>query len=72
MKCMGTSSGYFHSSPKKSFHQIYNEAVDTLIQCISDRFYQPGYSVYSNLESIVLKGAQRVEYETELESMKEL
>ena len=43
-----------------------------LVQCISDRFDQPGFKVYSNLEAILLKGGKGFNYDAELASVKNL
>ena len=43
----GLSSGNFHDSPKSLYRQIkYYEAIDLVVNCITDRFNQPGYRIY--------------------------
>ena len=44
------SSGDFHSSAEDHYRQIYYEALDFVIQAVTDRFDQPGYRVYYNLQ----------------------
>ena len=37
-----------------------NEAIDLAINCIKDRFQQPGYTVYCQLENLLLKAATTI------------
>lgn len=37
---------------------LYNEAIDLIVNCLTDRFDQPGYKIYSNLEQLLLKGCR--------------
>ena len=43
----GSHYGDFHESPKEDFKQHYFEAVDLIMNCILNRFDQPGYKIYS-------------------------
>ncbi len=43
-----SSSHFYHESPKAYYRQVYYEAIDNTISCLSDRFNQPGYQLYSN------------------------
>lgn len=54
----GLTESEFHDDPKAYFRQLYYEAVDLVTNCIKDRFDQPGYKVYSNLEQLLLKAAE--------------
>ena len=47
---IGMSFGHFPASIEDHYRPIYYEAIDTLVQCITKRFDQPGFKVYSNLE----------------------
>ncbi len=38
----GTSEGDYHSDPKAHYRQIYYEAIDLIVNCIENRFDQPG------------------------------
>ena len=49
------------------YRQHYFECLDLIINNIKDRFDQPGFSVLSNLEDILLKAAWNEDYATELE-----
>ena len=44
----------------------YFEAVDLAVQSINDRFNQPGYAVYRNLEELLLKGATDSDFSEQL------
>ena len=47
----GLAEGDFPTEPKALYCQHYFEAID-LVNCIKDRFEQPGYEVYRNLEQL--------------------
>ena len=51
---------------------IYFEAMDVVIQCINDRFDQPGYKMYSGLETLLLKGCKQLDYQHKLDLVKSL
>ena len=46
---IGMSFGHFPASIEDHYRPIYNDAIDTSVQCITKRFDQPGFKVYSNL-----------------------
>ena len=54
---IGDSEPEYHTTPEQYFRQIYYEALalDLIINRSKDRFDQPGYSIYSNLEELILK-----------------
>ena len=54
----GHAEAEFHSSPKSHYRQIYYEAVDLIVQSITERFNQPGYKVYLQLENLLIKAAK--------------
>ena len=51
---VGSSVGDFHLTPESHYRQIFFEAIDHAIQAIQDRFDQPGYAIYQNLEQLIL------------------
>ena len=63
------SEGEFHDTPKSLYKQQYYEAIDLLINCIEDRFDQPGYKVYHSVETLLLKACKLQEYESCLEAV---
>ena len=57
-----------HNEPKTYFQQQYYEAIDLAINCIKDRFQQPGYIVHCQLENLLLKAAYNdKEFNSELD-----
>ena len=51
---------HYPSSIEDHYRVQYFEALDILIACIKDRFNQPGYRVYSKLETLLLDAANGV------------
>ena len=67
---VGSSSTHsFHVSPDDYYRQIYFEALDHVIGAIRDRFDQPGYKTYRNLEELVLKACKGESYNAELDTV---
>lgn len=48
------------------FRRIYLEAVDTIVNCIRDRFDQEGYKIYSKLQQLLLKTCNQQHVDEEL------
>ena len=63
---IGESPAEFHGNVIDHYRVFYFEALDLIIQCIDDRFNQPGYRLYSALETLLVKGCQQVEHQDEL------
>ena len=55
---VGSSAGSFHESPEVHYQQIYFGALDHAIEAIHDRFDQPGYRIYQNLEQLIVKASK--------------
>ena len=68
----GNAAAEFASTPEDHYRRIYYEAPDQIIESITDRFDQPGYGLYSNLEQLLLKAVTHEDYEEELKSVAEL
>lgn len=64
---IGSSDGDHHSSPQDFFRMVYYEALDLATTSITERFDQPGYKVYQNLETLVLKVCKGEEYDEYLD-----
>ena len=64
---VGSSAGDFHLTPESHYRQIFFEAIDHAIQAIQDRFDQPGYAIYQNLEQLILKACTGKPYDAELQ-----
>ena len=63
----GLSAGEFHDNPKAFYKQSYYEALDLIVSCIEDRFKQPGYRIYSSLESLLSKACKQEDQVSDLE-----
>ena len=48
---------FLSESVKDHYRCQYFEALDLAVESIKDRFDQPGYTIYSKLEDLLLKGA---------------
>lgn len=47
------SDGHFHNTPQAHYCQKYYEVIDNTVGCLKDRFDQPGYKLYMNLEQLL-------------------
>lgn len=61
----GSTEREFVDSPKQHFKVAYFEALDLVITSITERFDQPGFKVYRNLQELVTKAAKGEEYDEE-------
>ena len=66
---VGSSAGSFHESPEVHYRQIYFGALDHAIEAIHDRFDQPGYRIYQNLEQLIVKASKGNSYNDELDEV---
>ena len=57
----GASAGDFPEKVENLYRSIYYEALDLLVCGIKGRFDQPGYKLYSNLETLLVKVANNEE-----------
>ncbi len=64
--------GYHADSVEEYYKNQNYEALDLAIVSIKDRFEQPGYAVYNNLETLILKAANGKEYTTEVHEVLKL
>ena len=48
------------------YRRIYFEALDPLVQAIEDRFDQPGYRIYSCLETLLTKAVMKDDFSEEI------
>ena len=48
------------------YMHIYFEAIDLIVNCITERFNQPGFLIYQHVENLLLKAANCKEYQSEL------
>ena len=67
----GTSdTSHFPDTPKSHYRCIYLDVLDNVIQSIKNRFNQPDFQKYMNLQELLLKAVKGEKCEKELESVK--
>ena len=59
----GLSRAHIPASPNEHYRRLYFEAIDTAIGCLKDRFDQAGYTVYHNLEELLIKASLKENFE---------
>lgn len=59
----GQADGEFPSDPKAFYRQQYYEALDLIVSSSNDRFDQPGYKIYKQLEDLLLNAVQKKDFE---------
>ena len=64
---VGKGDAYHSPTIQEHYRQQYFEAVDMVVARIQVRFDQPGYAIYCNLESLLLKAANQDNYSTEFQ-----
>ena len=62
---VGNSEGVHPAIPKDKYRREYFLALDLIVNYIHNRFNQPGYTAYKNLECLLLKAAQCENYSME-------
>ena len=63
----GTAAHEYPATAEDHFRQIYYEALDLIISCITDRFDQPGYQIYHKVQDLILKAAKQQDYQNDLD-----
>ena len=63
---IGEGEGYHSPTVSEHYHRLYFEAIDLVTAGIKNRFDQPGYAIYQNLEALLLKAANKEDYSSEL------
>ena len=66
---VGEGDGYHSSTVEEHYRRQYFEALDHTISSIQERFDQPGYDIYRNLEVLLVKAANREAYSAELQDV---
>lgn len=54
----GNAPPEFATSEKELYRQMYYEALDLVMNCVKERFDQPGFRVYRHLEDVLLKSVR--------------
>ncbi len=55
---ISSGEGVHPSTPEGLYRQHYFECLDHVVNCIKDRFDQPGYGVLRKLETLLLNAAR--------------
>jgi len=63
----GDSDGSHSETAEDMYRVAYFEAIDMAISTVQDRFDQPGYAMYRNLENLLLKATRGEDYSDELQ-----
>ena len=66
---MGTGEPFFFNDVKLYYRSIYFQCLDAAMSAIKDRFHQPDYSMYSNLEQVLIKACSKENYSHELKEI---
>ena len=69
---VGRGEPHFPETVQDYYRAQYFEALDLLISCIKDRFDQPGYRIYSKLETLLLNASNGVEFMAEFDEVMRL
>ena len=68
---VGVSEGHSHSTAVDYYRQLYYEVLDHAVAAVQDRFDQPGYRVYQNLQEMIIKACHGEEFVRELDAVME-
>ena len=58
----GSSDGFHSPTVEDCYRYKYFEALDAAISSITDRFNQPGYAIYRNLDKLLVNAARGKSY----------
>ena len=65
----GNAAAEYPNTDKDMYRQVYYEALDLSVTSITDRFDQPGFRVYSNVEQLFFKVCTGDVYQNELDAV---
>ena len=60
------ANAYYPTTAHQHFKVIYLEAIDSIISAIKDRFEQPSFAIFSDVEQLLLKSIKGDDYRQEL------
>ena len=66
---IGEGTCYFSPDIDKHYRRFYFEVLDLIVLGIQDRFNQPGYAIYQNLEDLLLNAANGKDYASDLKAV---
>ena len=56
---IGSGENSYPETPEDHYRTIYYEVLDVIMSSIDERFNQPGFQVYANAESLLVKSLKR-------------
>ena len=65
----GSASPFYFEDPKAYYRSMYFQCLDAAITTITDRFHQRDFSIYANLEQVLLKAHNKEDYYQEFEEV---
>jgi len=69
---IGDGKSYHALTVEEHYRTMYFEALDFSLSSIKERFDQPGYRIYKNLEGLLVKVANKEDYSAEFKEVTEL
>ena len=60
------NEGYHPENASDHFKAIYNEAIDAIVNSICDRFEQPGFKTFGQVDQLFLKAIKKESFEDEM------
>ena len=55
---IGDAEHFFPQTERDMYRQNYFEAMDLMINCVKNRFDQPGYKIFRNVEELLVKSVR--------------
>ena len=68
---VGTGTPFFPVTPEQVYRRIYFEALDLIVSSIEERFDQPSFKAYSNMESLLIGVLSLQDVSSQMDYMKE-
>ena len=65
------SEAHHPTTPRDHYRKQFYQAINVLISSVRDRFDQPSFSVFENLESLLIKTLKDEEISTEMKIVRE-
>lgn len=68
----GNSTEYHPDSPEVYYKPIFFESIDLIVNCIEQRFNQPGFKTYSQLQNLLFCAIRGEDYKENLQTIMEV
>ena len=66
---IGDGEGYHSLTVEEHYRTMYFEALDNAVSAIKERFDQPGYKIFKNLDGLLVKAANKEDYSAEFQEV---